>query len=195
MKSRSPFLAAVAAFAILGISATVAAAQESTLDHQSLYASRSGFVEVPIDGIMISHSEGIVSITRVRESEVSEFLVLQEFQSSGEVHFVGCVTPCSAEDIEQIFGTLMILPDGSLHVEYDAWNATLENASGSVTKFEHSETIVVVKKVCRCEDPNVGGCSPGPCNNQTACTQSTSIPREKCGWFDGEILVLASPTP
>lgn len=183
-------LVALSSVAIGLVSAvSAAAAADDGIDPHVLYQSRADSVELPELGVVISHTEGTVSIGGDSAGEASNFFVMQEMDALGRVQFVGFAYPGGDQQVGEISGVLMILPDGSLHTEYEVWSPSAESSAGSVTKFAIPGAVILLKKVCRCEDPNTGGCSPGPCNDGGPCSQSTTIPREKCGWFDDHIVV------
>jgi len=189
MKFNSSHRAPVSVVVMALIAGSSFAAADDTVDPHALYVSRADSVELSDLGVVISHVEGTVTIASGAREEAPNFFVIQEMDAHGRVQFVGFAPPGEDYQVGEIIGTLMILPDGSLHVEYDAWNFAAQSSAGSVTKFAISGAVILLKKVCRCEDPNMGGCSTGPCNDGAGCSQSTAIPREKCGWFDDHVIV------
>ncbi len=195
MRSQSLTRTFLVAAVFASVSGSGNASGDSTIDTQSLYAARAGSVDLPIEGITISHVEGCVSIERCAGEEGHTFEVTQEMDCCGEVCFAGFSPTVEAQQVQAVFGRLMILPDGTLHIEYDALRAEGTSEAGSVTAFTLSDAVVVLRRRCDCEDIGIAhGCFTNHCNEISICPQDPSL-TAKCRWFETELFVQPLPNP
>jgi hypothetical protein len=172
------------------------ASQRDSIDPQALYESRAGSIEVFDHGLRIWHVEGQVHIERLGDSDGASFYVMQEMDGSGSVRFAGFAHPGEGSMVDELFGTLQILPDGSLHIEYDAIGMAIEPVALAVTKFAAPGATVLVRSSCECSDPGISGCATNQCNDEKPCDQDPQQPSSnKCRWRVAELIVQPVPTP
>jgi len=166
------------------------------IDPMALYEARSGSIELPDHGIRISHFEGNVTIERTADDEGGSFYVMQEFDEFGAIRFAGFSLAHDGGAVEELFGMLKILPDGSLRIEYDALGVENSGMSVSVTKFAVPGTVLVTRRVCECSDPNIGGCVTNDCHTGSRCSQDPQDPStNKCKWSSIQVLVQTVSNP
>jgi hypothetical protein len=155
---------ALSTVALLFVSPALAnAPTDETFDPASLYASRSDSVAVPGTDIVISHDEGSIAIESIAGNGGSFFFVSQEMDASGEISFAGLSDPSGEGAISVIYGTLMLRPDGSLRVAYDAYGESGSFEAASVTKLAVGGSILVIKANCDCESSASIGCNQNDC--------------------------------
>ncbi len=95
-------LVALSSVAIGLVSAvSAAAAADDGIDPHVLYQSRADSVELPELGVVISHTEGTVSIGGDSAGEASNFFVMQEMDALGRVQFVGFAYPAEISRSER----------------------------------------------------------------------------------------------
>jgi len=136
---------------------------EDTFEPSSLYTSRSDLVEVPGSNIAISHDEGSIAIESLADSGGSIFYVVQQMGATGEISSVGLSEPDGDGAFSTIYGTLMLQPDGSLRVAYDAYGADGVVEGATVTKFSVSGGFILLLANCDCESRGSLGCNQNDC--------------------------------
>jgi hypothetical protein len=162
--SLCPPCIAASTIALLFVSSALAIAPTAeTFDPTSLYASRSDSVAIPGSDIVISHDEGSIAIESIAGNGGSFFYVSQQVDASGEISFAGLSDPSGEGAISVIYGTLMLQPDGSLRVAYDAYGESGSFEAASVTKLAVGGSILVIKANCDCESLGGGGCIQNDC--------------------------------
>jgi hypothetical protein len=190
---RNAFLVVVVGASVVAGHAGVAlAAKDETIDAQSLYTGQSGSIELPEHGLRISHVEGEVAVEATAPQDGPGFYVIQEMDSSGKISFVSFGALHPVHGVEEVSGTLMLLPDGSLQVEYDALGASMDLMSGAVTKFDFPGTAVLVRSSCDCSNGTNSFCATNNCNREDPCPQETQDPKPVCKWKNFEVIVRNS---
>lgn len=184
----------VAATALLSAGVALATAPtDDTFDPSSLYTSRSDLVEVPGSNIAISHDEGSIAIESLADGGGSVFYVVQQMGATGEISFVGLSEPDGEGAFSTIYGTLMLQPDGSLRVAYDAYGADGVVEGASVTKFSDPGGFILLKANCDCESLGSLGCKQNDCvGTRKPCDDNGSQTGPWCVYKNLQVFIQTS---
>lgn len=163
---------------------------EDTFDPSSLYTTRSDLVDIPGTGIAISHDEGSIAIESSAGDGGSFFYVAQQMDASGKISFVGLSDPSGEAAISTIYGTLMLQPDGSLRIEYDAYGETGSFEAATVTKLTVGGSILIFKANCDCESVSGSDCKQNECmGNRKPCDDDGQETGPWCVYKNPQVFV------